>query len=109
MLASRNVIVIHTAVLGLAVALFVYFVVPRFVPVLTPLGNQLPVQTQWLLSSYPWAFLVPVVGIVGVLLVPRASKRLWFAVPVGYLVACLVVVFTFWALYSPMYALADGK
>ncbi len=86
-----------------------YIVVPRFVPILAPLGNDLPMSTRVLLAIYPWAFLVPVVSVGSLLLLPRTSQGVWFVVFGTYIVAALAVIFIFWALYTPMYDLAAAR
>lgn len=103
---SRRANSIHGALVGVALAAFVYIVVPRFRPILDPLGRDLPRSTRLLFALYPWVFVVPLFSMAGAYLVPRASRRAILVVLGTYVVAAAVIVFVFWALYSPMYDLA---
>ena len=109
MVSLRTAAKIHTAVVGLAVAALVYFTVPQFVPILSPLGPELPPSTRVLLAAYPWAFVAPLAGVTLVHFVPSSSQRLWIVLVVTYVIAAFIVVFLFWALYAPMYDLAAAK
>ena len=92
---------------GVAVAALVYFLVPRFVPVLVPLGDDLPASTRVLLAAYPWAFVVPVAGVAIVRFVRGSPRGLLITLLGTYLMAAFIVIYIIWALYSPVYELAS--
>jgi type II secretory pathway component PulF len=106
---GRTLRALHATTVASLVAAAVYLYVPRFEPVFAPLGSDLPFSARILMSSYPFAFVLPVLAVAAVLLPSSSSRWLRFVVPTVYVTGMLLIAFVVWASYAPMFALNEGK
>jgi type II secretory pathway component PulF len=97
---------IHAAVIAGMVAAGIYVYVPQFATLCEPLGEDLPISSQVLVTTYPFAFLLPLFALaIGWRLKSTPRWRTVF-VPLTYIVAIALVCFVVWAIYAPMFELA---
>ena len=106
---GRTLRALHATTVAAIVTAAIYLYVPRFEPVFAPLGSDLPLSARILMSSYPFAFLLPVAAVAAALLPSPSSRWLKLIVPSAYVIGLALVAFVAWASYAPVFMLSEGK
>ncbi len=88
------------------VALLAAIVVPELATMYESFGAELPIETRLLLGTYRWYGLLGLVVLGLGLFWPRASDRGVLALVVGVGGSLLLVIFSAWSLYRPIFMLA---
>ena len=98
---SQRAIAIHVGLVTSALVFFLYLWVPPMLSTYAQAGADMSLPLILLVAAYRWFVLLPVIAIATVQLVPASPRRLWFAVPVSYIIVAVVVAFALWAAYIP--------
>jgi len=81
------------------------FVVPQFASVYASFGAELPTATRWLLASYPYGFVLPVLVVAVWAGWPKPASRGIAALVTGATSVALLVISALIALYLPIFRL----
>lgn len=103
--SSRWMLVVGV-VLSTLVAVLAAIVVPEMAAMYESFGAELPIETRLLLGTYRWYGLLGFVVLGLGLWWPRASDRGVLAMVVGVGGSVLLVIFSVWSLYRPIFMLA---
>jgi type II secretory pathway component PulF len=106
---GRTLRALHATTVAAVVAAAVYLYVPRLEPVFAPFGSDLPLSARILMSSYPFAFVLPIAAVAAALMPQQSSRWLKVVVPSAYVIALVLVGFVVWATYAPVFMLSEGK
>jgi len=91
---------------GMALAVAVFLIVPRFQEMFVAFGAKLPLATELLLATFRWSGIVPVITFALWALWPNPSKKGIAALFFGTVSAVVLFLFVFFALYAPIFQLA---
>jgi hypothetical protein len=91
---------------GIALAIAVFLIVPRFQDVFVNFGAKLPLATIVLLATFRWWGIVPVVTFALWALWPNPSKKGVAALVFGTVSAAVLFLYVLFALYAPVFQLA---
>jgi type II secretory pathway component PulF len=82
------------------------FVVPEYGPLLDAFRGDLPAATRWLLATYRWWWLAPVLVCALLVAWPRPVDRPALALVLGTGIGGAMFAFGLYALYAPVLLLA---
>ncbi|HEY0230939.1 MAG TPA: hypothetical protein VGC55_06790 [Dokdonella sp.] len=85
-----------------------WFVVPQFAGVYASFGAELPLATRWLLASYRYGFVLPILVAAVWAGWPKPASRGIAALAAGTTIAALLAISALIALYLPIYRLGAG-
>lgn len=106
--ASFASTLVHGALVPSIVGIGALFVVPEYLAMFDAFGGDLPGATHWLLATYRYWWLAPVLVCVLLVAWPRPADRPALALILGTGIGGGLFAFGLYALYAPVLLLAAG-